>query len=360
MLNRFLRALNLPLPFPHDARLEHLHSPRVLGEQIARERARVDRCGGELSLVALSPRERWTPDGCLWEIADLARRRLRVTDFAGWLDDRRLALVLPMTDASGAWRVADDLLLQLSEEHDRPICRVYSYPSRWWSGDDRDHTVANERTEQEVYAAEALLAQPMPRWKRAIDMLGASVGLTMLAPLLLAVAVAVRVSSPGPVLFRQTRSGRGGRPFVMYKFRSMVVDAEARKAKLMELNEQDGPAFKITDDPRVTRLGHFLRASSLDELPQLWNVLRGEMSLVGPRPLPVVESEACDDWQKRRLDVTPGITCFWQCKGGKRVTFDEWMRLDIRYVRRRSLVCDLGLIFKTVLGVVSRKVLKHG
>ncbi len=150
------------------------------------------------------------------------------------------------------------------------------------------------------------------------------------------IAAAIKFTSPGPVFFRQSRSGRGGRPFFMYKFRSMVVDAEESKSELLTLNEQDGPAFKLTSDPRVTRLGQFLRDTSLDELPQLINVFKGDMSLVGPRPLPCEETAGCLDWQRRRLDVTPGLTCIWQVRGRSRVTFNEWVRMDLQYVRRQS------------------------
>jgi lipopolysaccharide/colanic/teichoic acid biosynthesis glycosyltransferase len=141
----------------------------------------------------------------------------------------------------------------------------------------------------------------------------------------------------------------------MYKFRSMVSDAESRKADLLALNEQDGPAFKITGDPRITRLGRFLRDSSIDELPQLWNVLKGDMSLVGPRPLPCDETANCLDWQRRRLDVTPGLTCIWQVRGRSQVTFNEWVRMDVEYVQRRSLWCDVQILLATVPAVIARR-----
>jgi lipopolysaccharide/colanic/teichoic acid biosynthesis glycosyltransferase len=141
----------------------------------------------------------------------------------------------------------------------------------------------------------------------------------------------------------------------MYKFRSMVVDAETQKQQLLHLNEQDGPAFKLTGDPRITRLGKVLRDTSLDELPQLWNVLKGEMSLVGPRPLPCEESNNCLDWQRRRLDVTPGLTCLWQVRGRSQVTFNEWVRMDLDYVGRNSWWRDACILMATVPAVLMRR-----
>ena len=141
----------------------------------------------------------------------------------------------------------------------------------------------------------------------------------------------------------------------MYKFRSMVVDAEQRKRELLALNEQDGPAFKISADPRVTPLGRFLRTTSIDELPQLINVLKGDMSLVGPRPLPCDESDACRGWQRRRLDVTPGLTCIWQVRGRSQVSFADWCRMDLQYVASRSLLRDVTLIALTLPAVLLRR-----
>ena len=157
------------------------------------------------------------------------------------------------------------------------------------------------------------------------------------------------------MFFRQKRSGLGGREFVMVKFRSMATDAEVRKSELMALNEQDGPAFKIKNDPRTTVLGRLFRRTSIDELPQLWNVLRGDMSLVGPRPLPCNETAACQGWLRRRLDVTPGLTCIWQVRGRSKVSFSEWVRMDVQYIRSRSLGGDMKLLLQTVPAVVSRR-----
>ena len=188
---------------------------------------------------------------------------------------------------------------------------------------------------------------PTPWWKRAIDVLGASAGLVVLSPVLITAGLAIKFSSPGPVLFRQLREGKDGESFGILKFRTMEVDAESKQEGLRQHNEQDGPAFKLTDDPRVTLVGKYLRKSCVDELPQLINVLKGEMSLVGPRPLPIHESRACKAWQRARLTVLPGLTCFWQARGGREVSFAEWMKMDLDYIEQRSLWVDLRLIVET-------------
>lgn len=187
--------------------------------------------------------------------------------------------------------------------------------------------------------------------KRVLDFVGALVLLVVLTPVvLLPVAVAVRLTSRGPVLFRQQRSGLNGRPFTMLKFRTMVTDAEQLQAELASFNEMDGPVFKVSNDPRVTPLGRWLRKWSIDELPQLWNVLRFEMSLVGPRPLPVDEIRRINDpAHRRRLSVKPGLTCLWQISGRNDVSsFKEWVRLDLEYIDNWSLWLDLKILLKTI------------
>ena len=199
------------------------------------------------------------------------------------------------------------------------------------------------------------LAHRLSPLRRAIDIAGSGLGLLCAAPLLAAAAVAIKIDDRGPVFFSQQRSGLGGKPFAIWKLRTMRTDAERIKAELQAQSEQDGAAFKMTHDPRVTRIGRLLRKTSIDELPQLWNVFRGEMSLVGPRPLPVSEADSCDIWQKRRLDVMPGLTCIWQVEGRSRVTFIEWMRMDMQYIARRSIWQDLRLMFATVPAVLLQR-----
>jgi lipopolysaccharide/colanic/teichoic acid biosynthesis glycosyltransferase len=197
------------------------------------------------------------------------------------------------------------------------------------------------------------LVEPIPMWKRSIDVAVASTGLVVLAPLFLCIGIAIKVDSPGPVFFAQTRLGRGRRPFQFYKFRSMTFDAEAQRASLEQGNESKGPTFKIRNDPRKTRVGRLIRRSSIDELPQLWNVLKGDFSLVGPRPPIPTEVEHYKRWQKRRLDVAGGLTCIWQVNGRSEVTFEEWMRMDMRYVARNGFWLDVKLLLKTFRAVVS-------
>jgi len=185
-----------------------------------------------------------------------------------------------------------------------------------------------------------------------------TVGLMMLVmtlPLMLLVAVAVKLTSRGPILFVQERGGLHGRPFRMLKFRTMREGAEAQRSALLAANEMDGPVFKIADDPRVTRLGRFLRRTSMDELPQLVNVVRGDMSLVGPRPLPVVETRELAGVHRRRLSMRPGITCLWQISGRNELGFQEWMALDLQYVDHWSLGLDLAILLRTLPALVSRR-----
>jgi lipopolysaccharide/colanic/teichoic acid biosynthesis glycosyltransferase len=205
-------------------------------------------------------------------------------------------------------------------------------------------------------ALEDLFVTPMPAWKRALDVVGAAFGLVVLSPLLGAAAVAIKLTDPsGPVIFTQKRSGLGGKPFTIFKFRTMCVDAERKQAALRAQSEQDGPAVKLNRDPRVTKVGQLLRKTSIDELPQLFNVLKGDMSLVGPRPLPTREQDGCTQWQRHRLNVMPGLTCIWQVDGRSEVSFDEWVRMDVKYMRRQSIWHDLSILFRTVPAVLLRR-----
>jgi lipopolysaccharide/colanic/teichoic acid biosynthesis glycosyltransferase len=184
--------------------------------------------------------------------------------------------------------------------------------------------------------------------KRCLDVLVSFVSLLVLSPVFLLLALLVKLSSPGPVFYRWRVVGKAGQPFVGYKFRSMVTNADELKAKFLAQNEMSGPVFKLTNDPRITRLGAWMRRYSLDELPQLYSVLKGDMSLVGPRPPLLTEYEKFTDFQKQKLVVRPGMTCLWQVSGRNQVNnFDDWVRLDLDYVRDWSLMLDFKILLKT-------------
>jgi lipopolysaccharide/colanic/teichoic acid biosynthesis glycosyltransferase len=191
--------------------------------------------------------------------------------------------------------------------------------------------------------------------KRLLDIVLSLAAGAVVLPFVPFIALAVRFDTPGPLLYRSVRLGRHGRPFVFYKFRSMVVGAHESARYVRHLNEIQGPVFKSARDPRVTRVGRFLRRTSIDELPQLWNVLKGDMTLVGPRPPIPEEVEAYQPWQRLRLEVKPGITCLWQVSGRSKLGFEEWMRLDIQYIQAMSLRTDLRILLWTIPAVISRE-----
>lgn len=186
--------------------------------------------------------------------------------------------------------------------------------------------------------------------RRAQDIILSAMALIALSPAMLILALLIVIDSPGASpIFSQTRIGRDGRPFKFYKFRSMHPNAEKYLEKLLEFNEMDGPVFKIKDDPRITRIGRFIRKSSIDELPQLINVLRGDMSIVGPRPALPREVEQYDAYERQRLYVSPGLTCYWQIQPRRNdLSFEEWLELDLKYIRERSFRVDWEIMFKTV------------
>lgn len=183
--------------------------------------------------------------------------------------------------------------------------------------------------------------------KRFLDIVASMLGLVCLSPIIILVAIAIKIESKGPILFSQDRVGKDGKIFKIYKMRSMVQNAEELKEKLLEQNEMSGPMFKMKDDPRITKVGKFIRKTSIDELPQLINVIKGDMSLVGPRPSLPKEVKEFEPWMYERLAVKPGLTCYWQVMGRNNIDFEEWMKLDIKYVRERNFFLDIKLIFKT-------------
>ena len=328
------------------------------------------------------------------DLCEAFRYQLRITDSIGYYDSS-VAFLLPETNKEDALQVAnsiadiafhsnmsvdtevsvypwDDQLIVMANElrnfsapdhHDSDGPDVPVGPNgrsapgsvdngsapRGLIGNPLGKTVQCERMAGNVSQAKHsfVRSQSTPWWKRTVDILCSCLGLLVLAPVFILAAAAIKLTSPGPVFFRQMREGKNGKQFGILKFRTMHVGAENQQAELREHSEQDGPAFKLTNDPRVTPVGKYLRKSCVDELPQLINVLIGEMSLVGPRPLPLAESYACQSWQRARLTVLPGLTCTWQARAGRDVSFAQWMQMDLDYIQRRSFWFDLRLIVET-------------
>lgn len=309
-----------------------------------------------MSVIAFTPRYEGREIESLAAVAELLEFRLRTTDELGWLDRLTVCAILPGTGLEGACKVVEDVAVELASSNHPLLTTIYTHPS---GGSRPLHfgSIHEESspTPARVLGMSTLFIQPLPLWKRGLDIVGALFGLVLCLPLFLLVAAAIRLTSQGPVLFTQKRAGLGGKPFLIYKFRTMVTNAEDLKSGLQTKNEQDGPAFKMRNDPRLTWLGKLLRKTSIDELPQLWNVLKGDMTLVGPRPLPCPEAAKCDLWQQQRHDVTPGLTCIWQVRGRSQVPFAEWIRMDLQYIRSRSLAQDLKLLLLTIPAVVMRR-----
>jgi lipopolysaccharide/colanic/teichoic acid biosynthesis glycosyltransferase len=308
-----------------------LLSANEFNREIAREKMRATRrsipfCLLTLDLAAGPQRRRRKR-----LLIRILHRNVRMTDQKGIVSASKFGILLVDTPEMGG-RAVLDRDKRLGDDASQKWLRV-------------------DEASVQVTAEDPLVPRPMMKMavKRSLDIVGATVGLTLGSPIILGAMAAVKLTSPGPALFVQTREGLGGRAFKIYKMRSMVVDAEERKAELQDENHRDGPAFKVDKDPRVTKVGRFLRASCIDELPQLWNVLKGDMSLVGPRPLPWHESRACNRWQRRRLDAKPGMTCNWQVNKAKAKNFDEWMRMDLQYIDRIGLMRDIRLIALTFL-----------
>ena len=212
--------------------------------------------------------------------------------------------------------------------------------------------------EQEIINRDKVLHSKKMYWfgRRAQDIFFSGIALIVLSPLMLVTALLIFIDDPhGSPIFSQVRCGRDNKPFKMYKFRSMYCDAEERLSELLENNEMDGPAFKIKDDPRITRIGKFIRKTSIDELPQLWNIFKGDMSIVGPRPALPREVELYNEYQMQRMYIQPGLTCYWQIQPNRNdIFFDEWMALDMKYIQERSFTVDWKIIFLTVRAVFCR------
>ena len=391
-----------------------LHEQERFLDLVRKERVRSDRTGDELSLVTIRFGAADRADGSgMRHALEQILRRVRCLDEVGWMRAGTLGILLPATPVEGARKLIDDLGRNDITGHLRlGRWTVYTYPDSWLGegaaggGHGNENSDGNghgggggngrlrveRRGEQsetpssggsirpamavddstavlrsvrdvpgrgptvaraEVRPLVDLLVERLPWWKRALDVAGASLALILLSPVMLAAAAAVKLTSPGPVLYASWRCGVGGRRFRFYKFRTMFVGADARKKELLERNEASGPVFKMANDPRITPVGRLLRRLSIDELPQLWNVVKGDMSLVGPRPPIPEETRFYAPWQRRRLEGTGGLTCIWQVSGRSDVQFEDWVRMDLAYLEARSFWLDLAILLRTIPAVFS-------
>jgi lipopolysaccharide/colanic/teichoic acid biosynthesis glycosyltransferase len=328
-------------------------------EQIEREKRRAERSRAPFSMVLFENDEESGTHDALDIAPTVIAQMKRDTDIVGELDDNVLAALLPGTDAAGARCFLEKTLAR--QELARLVTSVVTYPDHLF--DSLTSAPAAGRPLDPLSGAWATKHGTRHAFKRAIDILGALAGITLLSPLMLLTAIGVAATSAGPIIFKQVRLGRGGRTFVLYKFRSMFRDADERVHRDYVLGliagGHGGNATrawaKLEGDARVTPLGRFIRRTCLDELPQLFNVLKGDLSLVGPRPPLPYEAAAYDFWHLRRvLEIKPGITGMWQVEGRNVTTFDEMVRMDLRYVRTWSLLLDLKIICKTIVIIIKR------
>lgn len=385
--------------------LSRIHSAERFRAILERERARSDRNGHQFSLIAFDVGNPEADGAYVQHLTHVLTGRIRSTDEAGWLDNRRIGVLLPYTSADGSWRLADDICQVISDKASPPECTVYTYPSSWFS-DSNGHSAqlhfqdispewkttmapgfsisakhagggnidsaeqqlgANRRLYcgRSVETLELFFLRPLlPFRKRAMDVVGALLGLVLLSPLLLLVALIIKIVSPGPILFKQQRVGYMGKTFAMWKFRTMKVNADtllhqqylAKLINSVTHNDENlaKPMTKLDDDPRIIPFGKILRQTCLDELPQLVNVLCGEMSLVGPRPPIPYEMEEYLRWHHQRTNAVPGMTGLWQVSGKNRLTFNEMVQLDIQYWRKKSLWLDIRILLRTPLAIVSQ------
>jgi lipopolysaccharide/colanic/teichoic acid biosynthesis glycosyltransferase len=339
-----------------------IYPTSVLLEQMRLEKRRVERTKAPLSIIVLDT----TKDtDVIFQFLKSMGSKIRDTDIVGYIDKNKICVLLPDTHKNGAEVVMEKLLGGYNNLFSQAI--IASYPDQIFS-----NILTGNRNSQEF---DPLLIDKTNDYdvffhlgKRCIDILGSITGILIFSPLMLITCLAVKINSPGPVIFKQIRLGRKGKPFLFYKFRSMHFNADdvihrEYVTKLIKGNchedlnqlDADKPLYKIKSDPRVTRVGKFIRKTSIDELPQFFNVLRGDMSLVGPRPPLLYEVETYKPWHLRRiLDKKPGITGLWQVEGRSRTSFDDMVRLDVQYIKRCSLLLDFKVLLKTVKVVILR------
>lgn len=347
-------------PRPGGYRAEIPPSPDLL-QELRRERLRADRSRRPLSIALFclgGERSGEALDIQRQQFIAVLRSAVRETDIVGNFGDGRVGVLLTDTDAKGR----DAFIRKLLDRRgDIPFSIVArTYPDQTFDGlvEENPRLIEPHLFYSDISTCRHRFGYSSKRW---LDIIGALVGIALFSPLMLLTAVAVKLTSPGPIIFRQIRLGEKGQPFVFYKFRSMAVNTDDRihrayveslisgDVKAINQGSAEAPLYKIKADPRVTPIGRIIRRTSIDELPQFFNVLKGEMSLVGPRPPLPYEAEKYQSWHMRRIfEMKPGITGIWQVEGRSRTSFDEMVRLDLEYMRRCSLALDLKILLKTV------------
>ena len=366
----FLDLLNPIRWFRRNAAFHGIHPTERFRDLVERERSRTDRTGICFSLVVfkLAARKRDTYH-TLYHLAGLLTSRARTSDEVGWFDKTSLAVLLIGSGETGAAKFGQNVIASLPEGIAVPTVSVYVYPNKG-QGEEQAAPRKEDVTESGTMAAipptpvtektalpedaamPSVFVRQLPLWKDILDVFLSLIALILLSPLFLLIAVYIKIADPGPVFFRQGRIGFRGKKFECWKFRTMKVnnDAAAHEEYLKSLIQGGDQAMVKLDakkDPRIIPLGWILRQSGLDELPQLVNVLRGDMSLVGPRPCLPYEAKEYDQWHGERFDTAPGLTGLWQVSGKNRTTFKDMMRFDIRYSRSMSFWMEIQILFKT-------------
>jgi len=385
-LSIFLAHVNQFIRMRQTKALQNVHSAERFRVILERERARADRNGHQFSVVAFDIDSPEVNNANAKQLASILLKRIRFTDELGWFDNHRIAALLPETTTAGAITLAENVCQIFTATTSPPKYTIHSYPPKKSNRGDghsgpfhiqdipsKRKTTTSQRfpastkhsaSEHSPSALEQMFCCPLPIWKRAVDVVGASVGLVVLSPILLLVALIIKIVSPGPVFFKQQRVGHMGEIFTMWKFRTMRVNSDtsvhqrhlSKLIKSVTHNDEltAKPMTKLDDDPQIIPFGKILRKTCLDELPQLFNVLRGEMSLVGPRPPLPYEVEEYLLWHNGRINTVPGMTGLWQVSGKNRLTFNKMVRLDIQYWRKKSLWLDIKILLKTPLAIVSQ------
>ncbi len=373
---------------------KHILSEKEFQKILDLERDRVDRYDMVFSVVSFVVQKNSERSDDLKEFIDIiTKRKLRKADDIGWCCSSHISTFLHNTGADGAEVYVKEIDELLDNREKKIKSFIYTYPenSKSNKGDKRSTknfrsyetagdshedlkvTLFSKEKEDESTGMERYDLSPLPGeyefnsrikdfftreiplWKRIVDIVGSVFFIISFSPIMLAIVAAIKLTSKGPVIFKQKRAGLGGKPFTCYKFRSMVIGAEGKMKELVKYNLRTGPVFKMENDPRVTRVGRFIRKWSLDEMVQFFNVLKGDMSLVGPRPPIIDEVTKYANWHCRRLDIKPGITCIWQIYSRHNKSFENWVRQDIEYARNQSFLLDLKILFLTLPAVISRR-----